>query len=169
MVEIATPLQKMTLLVGFLPRSTSKMTREETEDARILQAFPFPFPMATKKTLTMMMKMKLLTMMKKKKTSAPDPPKKHETDAPATDAPATATATVAEDDEETKKTKMKMKQDDKEDKEKKKMEEAPALKDPDNDIGDPPIENPGEPKEEGNSFHLPSPTALHLQGPFPGG
>jgi hypothetical protein len=44
-------------------------------------------------------------------------------------------------------------------------------KHPDNDIGDSPIDTPGDPEDEGNGFHPPplSPIALHLQGPFPDG
>jgi hypothetical protein len=91
---------------------------------------------------------------------------------------------ATEADDETKKKKkppevtkpMKpMKQDDNEDhedmeKKKKKTEEAPSLKDPDNDIGVSPIDHPGYP-EDGINFHPPppSPIALHLQGPFPDG
>ena len=80
--------------------------------------------------------------------------------------------------EVTKKAKMKKPAKEEEDKTKKKkememeMETEEALpKDPDNDIGASPIDNPGHPEDVGNDFHPPppSPTALHLQGPFPDG
>jgi hypothetical protein len=176
MVEDAAVAALRAAYVKFLLRPTKQMTREEKEDAIILQAFqaatpslslpPVPFP------ATMMKKMlKMLTT----KTRAS--PKKFNDD-PTEETKMTA-AEDEDDDEMMKKKppdaeteepkKTKMKQDEKEDKEKKKMEEDPPPKDPDNDIGVSPIENPGDPKEEGNSFPLPSPTALHLQGPFPGG
>jgi hypothetical protein len=168
MVELRVEMRYVKTLLRSTTMTRSKMTREEEEDELILQAFPpktpFPFP-DMKKTLT------TLKMMLKKKNAPPkSKPNESESDVPKSKF---ETETDTDDDDpaadETKKTKMKMKMKQAEDKEKKKMEEDPPPKDPDNDIGASPIDNPGEPKEEGNSFHLPSPIAPHLQGHFPGG
>ena len=159
--KITALLCEMTL-VGSVPRST-KMSRQDAEDALILQAFPPPF--STARMMTKMMTM--MKMMKKKKPDAATAPKikfksKFETD--TDDATDTDTADTDEEGEDEDKTKKKTT------KKKKTEYEDPDPQDPDNDIGVSPIEtNPGDPKEEGNSFHPSSPTAPHLQGPFPGG
>jgi hypothetical protein len=101
-------------------------------------------------------------------------PKMMTIDAATETATETKTETKTEETtktETTKQTKTKkkktMKHDD-EDKEKKKLEEVPPLKDPDHDTGVSPVDPPGDPRMDGTSLHLPSPTALPLQGPFPG-
>jgi hypothetical protein len=136
-------------------------------------SLPPPFPA----TLLMKMLPQLKMMPKKTMPEAPIPA------APAVAADAKNTEKNTETkkaepkidtktaDDETKKPKTK-KQVDNEDmeKKKKKTEEAPSPQDPDDDIGDSPIDYPGYP-EDGTNFHPPppSPIALHLQGPFPDG
>jgi flagellar biosynthesis component FlhA len=144
-------------------------------------SLPPPFP------ATLLMKMlPTLKMMPKKKTPAapaaatdaetkhPETKKNTETQKAETK---TDTKTVAEEDEDDDETTMKLKLKpaaDEEDEDKtmkkmkKKMEVVPTLKDPDHDTGVSPVDTPGDPRMEGTSFHLPSPTALPLQGPFPG-
>jgi hypothetical protein len=145
-------------------------------------SLPPPFPA----TLLLKMLPTLKMMPKKKIPAAPAAATDAETKHPETKNTETkkaetktdtSTKTVAEEEEDDDETTMKLKLKhaaDEEDEDKtmkkmkKKMEEVPTLKDPDHDTGVSPVDTPGDPRMEGTSFHLPSPTALPLQGPFPG-
>ena len=153
------------------PRCYVKTVLRPTKKKMLPLSLPPPFPAtALLKMLPILKTMPTMMMLTKTEKTTPDVPMKTMPDVPIPEDPNAETKTKPEtDDTKTKKQqtmKTKMKHDD-EDKEKK-LEEVPSLKDPDHDTGVSPVDTPGDPRMDGNSLHLSSPTALPLQGPFPG-